>query len=144
MDYYLDQNVYDHFLLELGISADEIARILKCRRIRVILSEHNIQETVSCWKSGTSEKIERGQKILELQLNLQPVRFLLPTPLLIKYEIAPFIDNHVPGPFLDSESKALTRADLATVANRDLKDRHYARLEDRWNKKQKETNSMRS
>ena len=139
MDYYLDQNVYDHFLLELGLSVDEIAAVMKDRKIRLILSEHNIHETVSCWKSGATDKIKRGQKILQLQLDLQPVRFLLPTPLLIKYEIAPLIGNYVPGPFLDSKSEALTRADLGSLASGQLQKGHSVRLENGWSKKQSET-----
>jgi len=139
MDYYLDQNVYDHLLLELGMSVGQISMILKERKIRLILSEHNIHETMSCWKSGITEKIERGQKILQLQLELQPVRFLLSTPFLIRYEIAPFINNHAPGPFLDLTSEGLTRGDLANLASGNLQAAHYARLEDRWSKKQSET-----
>lgn len=138
MDYYLDQNVYDHYLLDLGISPIEITAILKRRNIRLVLSEHNIHETVSCWKNGITEKIERGQRILKLQLDLQPVRFLLPTPMLIKYEIARFIDNCLPGPFLDVASENLTRFDLATLLNGNLQEAHHTKLVDRWTEKENE------
>jgi hypothetical protein len=85
MDYYLDQNVYDHCLLEVGLSSVEIAALLRDREIRIIPSEHNIHETVSCWKSGAlidnqvpgpfldskSENLTRGDLIVLASGGLQ-------------------------------------------------------------------------
>ena len=138
MDYYLDQNVYEHVLLKLGISIDQITAILRQRKIRLLLSEHNIHETVSCWKSGLPEKIEKGRQILKLQLSLQPVKLLFSIPLLIKHEIAPMIRNPSLGPFLDKASEAITRADLDRLLKVSLQEDHRVKLEDRWKRKEGE------
>jgi hypothetical protein len=135
VDYYLDQHIYDD-LLELGTSNACLSAIIKAHGLRLILSEHHIQETLSCWKSGSPKKIEKGQRLIRLQLAVTPVRFLLPTPFLINHEIGCILGNSVRGPFLDARSEALTRKSLENVADGSLTTQQYATLTARWGSKQ--------
>lgn len=134
VDYYLDQNAYDA-LLRAGISYLTLSEILREQKTRIILSEHNIQETVSCWKSGQTEKIQFGQTLIKFQLAIQPVRFILPTAQLLRFEIAPIIRNTVPGPFLNPASELQIRRYLLEFAKGELTNEGRENLEKRWRDK---------
>ncbi len=137
MDWYLDNNAFDH-LLDNGPQTSALSGLFRTQAIRIIISEHNIHEIVSCWKSGNPEKVQRGQNLIRYILDLEPTRLLLPTPYLIRFEIAPIIHNVLPGPFLDTESETLTRERLLRFAAGDLRKEDLANLQRRWGDKEKE------
>ncbi len=137
MDWYLDNNAFDH-LLDNGPPNPTISRVFRAQGIRIIISEHNIHEIVSCWKSEKPEKVQRGQKLIRYILDLERTSLLLPTPHLIRFEIAPMIHNVLPGPFLDTESETLTREQLLRFAAGGLREEDLANLHRRWGDKEKE------
>lgn len=137
MNWYFDHNVYHH-LLENGPSPPELSRVLRARGMQVIIGEHNAHEAISCWKSGSREKTAQGRRLIRYAMELEPARLLLPTPQLIKFEVAPIVRNAVPGPFLDPESEALTRERLLRFAAGDMKEEDLANLERRWRDKEDE------
>lgn len=139
MDWYFDHNVYHH-LLDNGPSAPDLSRALRARGAQVIIGEHNSHEAISCWKRGKPETVERGQRLIRYAMELAPARLLLPTPRLIRFEIAPIIGNAVAGPFLDPESEALTRERLLRFAAGDLREEDLANLERLWRAKEEERN----
>jgi hypothetical protein len=83
---YLDQNPYD-YLLDAGVSPETLSKAMGENGYELIVSDDNLQEWASCWKSGDAMKHDRGRQLVQFMLAIQPRSVLVPADQLITREI---------------------------------------------------------
>jgi hypothetical protein len=72
---YFDNNIYGNFQRE-NISSDKINELLITNDLQLLISNHNLQELLLCWKSKKPSSIEAGVKISNIIKGIKPRRFL--------------------------------------------------------------------
>jgi hypothetical protein len=139
---YFDQNPSD-YLLDRGYPPEQVKGALRGAGYELVISEHNFQEWAACWKSGNPEREERGKALLGFLRALDPDRYLVPVPDLLRFEVGRLLGNRLVGPWLPQEDLANAKALVERFAQGQPTVSDKANMEANWRSKERTTKLQR-